>query len=251
MMQLREGMRTGDLEDLVLPMLSVDEFVSKVSKEAMVFALFVSDRDAANDLNRFIQKSPIKILDTEVSPAPDQRGFYVVFFEVMVSDRLPEIVKGVLEEIEPLVVIEKWKMQVRDEENLLAFSAEALARYVKKLREKDEKKAEAQKDEKTKTAESVLKFLEPSQLNGAKAVDKSLILEGFGYAAKFEIVAFGPATMVASFMSDSPQDLSMGGASGQRRLERMLGEGWSVALVDGINILAHQDSENMLLLRSR
>ena len=113
-MIINEGMRGGDLEDLVLPMMSVDEFVSKVSDDAMVFGFFVSDKDAANDLNRFIQKSPIKLLDTEVSPAPDQRGFYVLFFEVMRSERLPSIVASVLEEIEPLVKIEKWKMQIRD-----------------------------------------------------------------------------------------------------------------------------------------
>lgn len=89
--KLTEGMRRGDLADLVLPLISVDEYDSKVDeKEAIVFGFYVHDRGAADDLNRFLQKSAVPLLDTEVSPAPDQHGFYMVFIEFLDNDRLPQ-----------------------------------------------------------------------------------------------------------------------------------------------------------------
>lgn len=139
MTTINEGMLGGDLEDLVLPMLSVDEFASKLGDDAIVFGFYVSDREAAIDLNRFIQKSPLKIIDTEISPAPDQRGFYVVFFEVQLNDRLPEVVTDLLKEIEPLVVIEKWKMQIRGQENLITFSTKTLTKYAQIVKKQNEK----------------------------------------------------------------------------------------------------------------
>src|ERR1700722_8534394 len=99
---LREGMRKGDLTDLVLPLISCDEYVSQLDQsECIVFGFYVHDEDAANDLNRYLQKSAMPILDTKVSPAPDQHGYFMVFVELMNNSRLPEIMKSILADIEP------------------------------------------------------------------------------------------------------------------------------------------------------
>lgn len=124
--KLNEGMRAGDLSSLVLPLISVDEYESKVDEKAIVIGLYVQDKDAANDLNRFVQKSALAILDTEVSPAPDQHGYYLVFVEFMKNDRLCSSVASFLEEIEPLVEITEWQMRVRKVDGLLDFSETTL-----------------------------------------------------------------------------------------------------------------------------
>jgi len=74
---LREGLREGDLADLVLPMISVDEYESRIDKsQAIVIGFYVQDENAANDLNRFVQKSALPLLGTEVSRARSARVFH-------------------------------------------------------------------------------------------------------------------------------------------------------------------------------
>lgn len=282
MTNLYEGMLGGDLEDLVLPMISVDEFVSKVGDDAIVFGFYVSDRDGAVDLNRFIQKSPLKILDTEISPAPDQRGFYVVFFEVLLNERLPEVIAELLKEIEPLVMIEKWKMQIRGQDDLIAFSEKALTKYAQVVKKQNDKRAELKANEKPEEepveeptddevkpsadspaepdepaepakpmAESILDFLTPSNLKNAQVVKGTVILEGRGCRDVYELVAFGEVSAVSSTLSESPMDIDLSSVAKEMRVNRMLGEGWSVTRIGGFTALQRDGSEGMLVLRDR
>ena len=124
---LREGMREGDLADLVIPLIDVDNYISKVDPdECIVFGFYVHDKSAAEDLNRFLQKSSTPILDTEISPAPDQHGYYLVFVEFMNNDRLAENVTSILAEIKTLVDIDEWQMRVRKTDGLVPFSEDNL-----------------------------------------------------------------------------------------------------------------------------
>ncbi|RYD66041.1 MAG: hypothetical protein EOP83_05980, partial [Verrucomicrobiaceae bacterium] len=119
--RLLEGMREGDLEDLILPLISVDEYESKIDDDAIVLGFYVSEADAAEDLNRFLQRSPIELLDTEISPAPDAQGFYMVFVELLNNKMLPENITALLEEVAAVSNIESWKMQVRGFDDLEAY----------------------------------------------------------------------------------------------------------------------------------
>lgn len=282
MTTLNEGMLGGDLEDLVLPMLSVDEFASKVGDDAIVFGFYVSDREGAVDLNRFIQKSPLKILDTEISPAPDQRGFYVVFFEVLLNDRLPEVVTELLKEIEPLVMIEKWKMQIRGQQDLITFSTKTLTKYAQIVKKQNAKKAELKANAKPKEedepqvakaepkaepekpaaapkgkeaaealSEQILNFLTPSDLNGAQVIAQKVVFEGRGCRDVFELVAFGTISDVSSTLAESPMDTDLTSVAKEMRITRMLGEGWSVTRIGGLSAILHRDCGEMLILRDR
>lgn len=279
MTTLNEGMLGGDLEDLVLPMISVDEFVSKVGDDAIVFGFYVSDRDGAVDLNRFIQKSPLKILDTEISPAPDQRGFYVVFFEILINDRLPEVVGELLKEIEPLVMIEKWKMQIRGQDDLLPFSEKTLTKYAHMVKKENAKRAELKANEKPKEeppverkaepkepskgkpgvnksdsetlAEAILDFLTPSELKNAQVVNRKVVIEGRGGRDAYDLVAFGPMSEVSSSLAESPMDVDLSSVAKEMRVSRMLGEGWSVTRIGGLCALQHSASDSMLILKDR
>ena len=84
------GLRAGDLEDLVSNTISIDEFESKIDNEkAIVVAFKVADKEPAQDLSRFIEKSAVDLLDTEVSPAPDTDGKFVVFVEYSRNEKFP------------------------------------------------------------------------------------------------------------------------------------------------------------------
>ena len=237
---LQEGMRGGDLEDMVLPLISVDEYESKVDKNAIVFAFYVNDIEAAMDMNRFIQKSPAMILSTEVSPAPDQNGFYMVFFEFLKNDRLAQNVREVLDEIEPLTNNAGWQLRIRGVDRLVPFSVAALkAQMDKEPAEPKEKTIE----------EQVLTFLQPSSLSGTSATDKQLVIEGMGGRVKFEIVDFGPTDELLEKHDFGALGMSMSDAAYELRLALMLGDGWSVHRVGGTSILLHEWSEQALILK--
>lgn len=139
--KLYEGMWSGDLADLVQPLVSIDEFASKIDPDAIAIGFYVQDKDAADDLNRFIQKSPVSIIDSDVSPAPDQRGFYIVFVEIQFTDRLVSNITALLEEISPLASIESWQMKVRNIKGLVKFDNEHLAQVLKANRISDQIKS--------------------------------------------------------------------------------------------------------------
>jgi hypothetical protein len=136
--KLYEGMWAGDLADLVQPLVSIDEYASKIDDDAIVIGFYVHEKDAADDLNRFIQRSPISMIDCDVSPAPDQRGFYIVFVELAFTDRLVNNITALLEEIAPLVSVEAWQMKVRNIEGLVKFDNDRLAQVLKANRISDQ-----------------------------------------------------------------------------------------------------------------
>ena len=129
--KLNEGMWAGDLADLVQPLVSIDEYASKIDDDSIAIGFYVHDKDAADDLNRFIQKSPVSLIDSDVSPAPDQRGFYIVFVELAFNDRLVSNISALLKEVSPLAGIEEWQMKVRNIEGLVKFDNERLNQVLK------------------------------------------------------------------------------------------------------------------------
>jgi hypothetical protein len=240
-------MRSKDLEDLVLPLISVDEFESKINDDAMVFGFYVNDHDAAFDLNRFIQKSPGAIIDTEVSPAPDQRGYYVVFFEILTNAKVAGIVAQIIDEVSPLVNIDNWQMQVRGQDDLIDFSEEKLAKYVEHVVNKPKSR-----EEKKKTEGHVLSFLHASGLSGVRMEGRDLIFEGFGTRMAFEIVDFGDADrIIENRFHGEAMSMVMSDIARVIRVERMLGEGWNVTRIGDLNLLERDDQDDVLVLRDR
>ena len=243
---LREGMGAKDLEDLVLPLVSVDEFESKIDDDAIVFGFYVADHDAANDLNRFIQKSPVAILDTEVSPAPDEHGYYFVFFEIMKDDDVSENVTMVLDEVSELANITNWQLRIRGLKDLVPFSKKALRRLPG-----DEKGDE--KGDEGALHEAILQFLKPSGLTDAVLEGDHLRLEGMGHIGTFKLVAFGPASEVLSdlSLSESAKSVDLEDVVREMRVSRMLGEGWIVERVAGFSVLQHEEADELLVLEDR
>lgn len=233
---LTEGMRRGDLADLVLPLISVDEYQSKVSSsETIVLGFYVQDRDAADDLNRFLQKSAVPLLDTEVSPAPDQHGFYMVFVELLDNERLPQNVSDLLSEIKMLVDVDEWEMRVRNNDGLIPFSERAIARALE--REKQKRKHE-----------DVLEFLRPSALMNAQIEDGMLIIEGSGERYAFELIELERMTAVLPRLTEAIS-LSMRAVARGNRLRRMLGETWQAWIAGEFTLLQRDNDPRGLLLR--
>lgn len=77
-------LRPNDLSGVVLPYLSIDEFVPKVTKSvnAIVIAFYCLREEAASDLKSFIDTGKFNIIDVEKSDVPDEKNRFLVFVEV-------------------------------------------------------------------------------------------------------------------------------------------------------------------------
>lgn len=110
--QISEGVEYGDLKSLVSPHVSIAEFEPKTGSEndVVVIGFYADDESPAQDLASFIEKSAIDILDTEVSPAADENGFYMVFVEVD-NENLMKTVFELIEDVSRLVDIDEWSLK--------------------------------------------------------------------------------------------------------------------------------------------
>jgi hypothetical protein len=108
-----EGLRPGDLENLVLPEITVDDFEPKSGspENIVVVSFYAKDLEPANDLASFIERGAHDILDTEVSPAPDEDGNYLIFVEMNRDDSLMESFMKILQDIKKIVNIDNWNVE--------------------------------------------------------------------------------------------------------------------------------------------
>ena len=83
-MNLNEDLRPADLRYLVDNVFEVDSYSSKMGndQDISVISFNVKSKDAAEDLESFIEKGYKFVLDADVSPGEVKEGKYKVFVEV-------------------------------------------------------------------------------------------------------------------------------------------------------------------------
>ena len=109
--QILEGVEYGDLQSLVSNTVSVAEFEPKTGTEddVVVVGFYCKDEAPAQDLASFIEKSVVDILDTEVSPNPDEEGYYMVFVEVENEEIMTKAL-ALLDDVSRLTDIQSWEL---------------------------------------------------------------------------------------------------------------------------------------------
>lgn len=114
MKQLNErSLRPHVLKDLIHPIISIDEYTSKIGENNIVVAFQVLDNyDAAYDLSSFIEKSPVGVVDTEASETPNLDGRYMVFSEFDRDGEFPQRLLTLIKAIENLCPNPDWKLQL-------------------------------------------------------------------------------------------------------------------------------------------
>jgi len=107
-----EGLQRNSLNWLVQPVLSIDQFESKISDQrVIVVGFYCTDRAPAEDLSRFIDLSGQPILDTEVSPAPTAAGHWVVWVELARDTAFPQVLTALLSEVDNLTTVSQWQFE--------------------------------------------------------------------------------------------------------------------------------------------
>lgn len=109
--EINEGLRQGDLQDVVSPVISIDEYKSKIlnDDDSIVVVFRADTQEVAYDLSSFIEKSPFDFIDTEVSEAPDTDGMFLIFAEIKRDKKFFQKMKLLINALKKLSFTEEWK----------------------------------------------------------------------------------------------------------------------------------------------
>jgi hypothetical protein len=239
--RLDEGLREGDLADLVLPLISVDEYVSRIdTDEAIVLGFYVHDEAAAKDLNRFLQKSAVPLLGTDVSPAPDQHGYFLIFVEMMDNERLGDNVTAILHEIATLVDIDEdsWQLRIRNHKGLVPFSIATLEQGIEKAHESAKQSA-------------VIEYLQRSALSNAEFNDTLLLVEGADDSFYFDFVDFNQISKLLHDykLTEVGVKYDLRSVAKTNKITRLLGENWEASRLGRYVLLNRTEDTRGVLLR--
>jgi hypothetical protein len=132
--EFNEGVEYGDLETLVDSTVSVAEYKPKTGTEedVIVIGFYVKDEAPAIDLAKFIERGVTPILDTEVSPNPNDIGMYIVFVEVENKD-LMKTTMNLINDIRGLVKVKEWGIKFYKRE-AINVKAEEILEWLKNHR---------------------------------------------------------------------------------------------------------------------
>lgn len=132
--ELNEGLEHGDLRRLVYPMISIDEYKSKMGEDAdiMVLAFKVLGKDPSNDLMEFIERGYDFVLDADVSSGEDSDGNWLVFVEMERSRLRAKDIVRLIEEILNLTEqnMEDWNFTYKDSRVPFAIDVENIQEQV-------------------------------------------------------------------------------------------------------------------------
>lgn len=244
MSKLFEGLKEGDLEDLVLPLLSIDEYESKLDDDSIVIAFYVRDKDPAQDLNRFIQKGAVDILDTDVSPAPTADGNFMVFVEMLRDSEFPQKCLDILDSLGGLTGVEEWAVEIYDVEGQQPAELEVLQTMVRLVSSETHEEPEA-------VDEALTEFFKNSDLQGLTVEGRQVTLEGLVSDYKLELIDLGVFDQLIERNAVLTQGLRLDEAAQHNvsRLQALLGDLWTVEHLNNHVLLSNLLSEDVALFR--
>ena len=130
--KLFEGLRSGDLEDMISPILTVDQFKSKMGqdKDIVVVAFRAKEKMPAIDLMEFIEKGYKFVLDADMSTGEERDGQYSIFVELERTERAPKEILEMLIGIKQVTNCDEWSFRYFKDSNLYDVTEENLSKHI-------------------------------------------------------------------------------------------------------------------------
>lgn len=117
---INEGLDYHDLEGIVLPVVSVDEYSAQMGRdsEIVTLAFTVKNKKAGEDLSDWFERGYDFVLDSQVSDGELSTGKYLVFVEMNRRTSVPERIVTLLDDLETLtnMKLKDWTVVVDEEE---------------------------------------------------------------------------------------------------------------------------------------
>lgn len=232
-MIVNEGLRKNDLVNMMSSMVSIDEYKSKIDDSAIVIAFYASSKDVAVDVNRFIQKSYVDLLDTEISAAPDQEGYYLIFVEMLLNDTTAKGISDICRELESLTGYDRWEIRVRGAGESEVVLSDAMAVMIN-----------------TKLKQVVDDALSDSKVISTKMKENAFEAFNGVTSMSFLIQDSGSYDDVYSRNSlhESHINMSMAAIRTSREMKTFLGENWSVDCMGSMYVAHNRNTDSLLLL---
>jgi len=234
--------RHGDLKDMVIPLISIDEFDAKTGddSEVVVVAFFCKDELPAYDLDEFIDKGLSDILDSEVSPNPNEDGFWLVFVEFKRQANFWYKLFELIKDVENLTTKLKWQVQAYKQPKLYAL-------HDKELRQLIPTTEDAYRELRTET--EITEYFENSSLSNFE-FGETVIFENDYTSMMFDYVDFGPEDKVYLRQNLNECDYDFQKTSAKAvALKSLLGEGWSISLLDEYFIVQQGEHSKIAVLK--
>lgn len=232
-MKLTEGLRSGDLNDLILPDISIDEFESKIMDDALVVGIKVLDKEPAEDLSRYIERSGLELLDTDVSPGPDEDGNYYVFIEFMRDKNFPKKLDKILSIIKKVTNITNWEISAYQLDETFPYSEEAVRENIRL--------------KSVQVDEAILQYVANSFTNTILLKENILHLDDLQY----QVVSFGNDLKLYSAYKFllKPIKLDENSQFDIAIIQNKLGNHWSVKKIDEYLLCQQFNSTDLLILK--
>lgn len=244
------GLYEGDLKDTVLKKISIDEYEPKTgdSKDVVVVGYHVIDEIVGNDLYTFINNGVVEFRDVEVTPNPNDDGYYLVFVEM---DRNKNIYKNILEltsDIENVAGELAWEAKTHLIDDYRPLGSDEFEAVMitepddYRTREDDDiQKAEAILNQKNN---EILEFLNKSLLDDVVIEGDVITMTKGQDSAQLRIAEFGDKEIMSDIgISESaikPLDSVL------RQFNSMLGE-MSAVPIDEYIVVFHPEQQQVLV----
>lgn len=174
-----EGLSIGDLTDILVPQVSIDEYEAKNGNDNIVVAFFVHNvPEAIEPLRRICDRCP-GVVDTDSGDSDTLRNTSIIYCEFKRKDVKVQHISKMVELVARIAELKASEMSISfpNTDKLYPFSEEVVTAYFSKILVPQEKKKQQQKAEihRTKLDEDVrtlvnsgLKFWYNEHTNDAK-----------------------------------------------------------------------------------
>lgn len=262
------SLKEGDLKNVVLKKLSIDEFEPKTgdAKDVLVLGFQVTESNVGDDLYEFLNGAVVEVRDIEVSPNPNNDGYYMVFVEMDRNESVIENIKFLVQDTERLAGKLAWEAKTYLNDDYLPLSEDTIyeyiitdpAKYV--TREEFEAQRAAKFEEQKRLEEEaavldntnqVLEFLRPTNLLQAGIADGKLHIQDSRNIITLEFVDFGFGEEVMSNLGIKESaiktdfDRVLFG-----KLKDMLGEMAALPIDNYVVIYNPSDQDNVLITKA-
>lgn len=228
MTNLREGLQSNELDYLVLPLVSIDEYKSKIDdRKAIVVGFYVTESDPAYDLATFIEKGTTPVLDTDVSPAPTTDGYYLVFVELDRDDKFPERIVEIIDVLDNITNVEDWQFSPygSKEKDNYDLTIAAIKQHINLDPDSIEIEDDDEKEDAEPTDESFAMFFGDALFESVELSDNRVVITDNGYKYPYLMVERSEGEPNLPIIIPAIDDPTM---AESRKLQGILGNSYQV-----------------------
>ena len=191
---VNEGLKAGDLEGVVSPTFSVDQYKSKMGddRNVMVLCFSVDGQAPAKDLEHFAETGYKDIMDADATPGTLEDGKHKVFIEFQRKETVDQAIRKFLDDLKKLTNIETFNFTYHKRTKPFEATAKNLAEVLPRTPEAYSQKINGLRLGEVKDFFDKFEMMEVNLDNNMMDVKK----HGTDTPMKFELHAFGDTQMM-------------------------------------------------------